>query len=63
MTPGLQRLCWLCPQEAEHTTADAVGVRMGNGDVIPADRACATADAEDDRIVDVSEVNIGWIRS
>ncbi len=54
-----ERSCCLCPA-FEHWTSTVVGVVQDNGHVWAADKACATAKAPDDRIVDAIDITDLW---
>lgn len=54
--------CWLHPEGEEHDALLLVGVRHGDGRVVPADTRCAREFPEDLR-VPATEINVEVIRS
>ncbi len=58
-------LCWLHPEGAEHEATQPAGLQLGDGQVIPIDRACENSQTILDHhlVVDWSAVNVSAVRS
>lgn len=54
--------CWLHPTGQEHDVTLLVGVRHGDGQVVPADTRCARL-VPDDLKVPATDINVEVIRS
>ena len=54
--------CWLHPEGDEHDVTLLVGVRLDDGQVVPAETRCARQ-VPDDMRVPATEINVEVIRS
>lgn len=54
--------CWLHPTGDEHDVTLLVGVRVADGETVPADLRCART-VDDDMMVPATEINVEVVRS